>query len=155
MQEIMKLLVGFSFLILMTFAVKAQDSYVFEGTVIDFPEINRYHQEVYLSKDLCLKLAQFNLIYTKKIDRSTDKTIPSTEIIKPDLYYSIRKLTDYYCKCLKKGIVSHEKVEDELKSVLDKSIQIAYQDTRPVEAELRAANNPQEIVGIFNKIIIK
>jgi hypothetical protein len=79
----------------------------------------------------------------------------STEIIKPDLYYSIRKLADYYCRCLKKGSMTREKAEDILKSVLDKCIQIASKDTTPIEAELRAANNPQEIVGVFDKIIIK
>lgn len=151
----MKLLVGFFFLILIAFDAKAQDLYVFEGSAIEFPEIDQYHQEVYLSQDLCLKLAQFDMVYTKKMDHSSLKVMPSTEIIKPDLYYSIRRLADYYCKCLKKGVVTKEKAENELKSVLDKCIQIASKDTAPIEAELRAANNPQEIVDIFDKIIIK
>lgn len=142
-------------LLLIGFAAKAQDLYVFEGTEVRFPVIDCFHQEVYLSEDLCLKLAQFDLMYTKKIKNSTQRVMPSTEIIKPDLYYSIRKLADYYCKCLKKGIVTPEKAEKELKSILDKCIQIASRDTTPIEAELRAANNPQEIVGVFNKIIIK
>jgi hypothetical protein len=154
-EEIMKVCVGFFFLVLVTFTVKAQDLYIFESSAVEFPEINQFRQEVYLSKDICLKLAQFDMVYTKRIDRSTKQIMPSTEIIKPDLYYSIRKLADYYCKCLKKGIVSKEKAEDVLKSVLDKCIQIASKDTTPIEAELRAANNPQQIVSVFDKIIIK
>ncbi|MGV8096643.1 MAG: hypothetical protein AB2L24_32705 [Mangrovibacterium sp.] len=151
----MKVFVGFFFLVLITFTAKAQDLYVYEGSAIEFPVINQFRQEVYLSKDLCLKLAQFDLVYTKRIDRSGKQVMPSTEIIKPDLYYSIRKLADYYSKCLKKGIVSREKAEDVLSSILDKCIQIASKDTAPVEAELRSANNPQEIVSVFDKIIIK
>jgi hypothetical protein len=151
----MKLLAGIFFLVLITFTAKAQDLYVFESSAVEFPEINQFRQEVFLSKDICLKLAQFDMVYTRRIDRSTRQVMPSTEIIKPDLYYSIRKLADYYCKCLKKGIVSKEKAESVLKSVLDKCIQIASKDTGPIEEELRAANNPQEIVGVFDKIIIK
>jgi hypothetical protein len=48
-----------------------------------------------------------------------------------------------------------ENAENELKSILDKCIQIVSKDTTPIEAELRAANNPAEIVGVFNKIVIK
>lgn len=151
----MKLVVGFLFLFFMAFATEAQDLYVFEGTSTEIPEIDKYHQKVYLSEDLCLKLAQFDMIYTKKIDSSTRKVMPSTEIIKPDLYYSVRRLADHYCKCLKKGSMVREKAEDELKSILDKCIQIASKDTAPIEAELRAANNPTEIVSVFNKIIIR
>jgi hypothetical protein len=51
--------------------------------------------------------------------------------------------------------MTREKAEDTLKSVLDKCIQIASKETAPIEAELRMANNPQEIVGVFDKIIIK
>lgn len=137
------------------FSATGQDLYVFEGTEVEFPVIDRFHQQNYLSQDICLKLAQFDLVYTRKIKDSAQRIMASTEIIKPDLYYSIRKLADYYCKCLKKGIVTQEKAENELKSILDKCIQIASKDTTPIEAELRAANNPQEIMGVFNKIIIR
>jgi len=151
----MKLLSGFIFFILISLVAKAQDQYVFESSIVEFPEINQFRQDVHLSKDLCLKLAQFDMVYTKRIDRYASQVMPSTEIIKPDLYYSIRKLADYYCKCLKKGIMTKEKAEDILESVLDKCIQIASKETGPIENELRAANNPQEIVSVFDKIIIK
>ncbi len=154
----MKVMVVFCWLFLGACVVKAQDLYVFEGSSVTFPEkIDVYYPnpKVSLSEDLCMKLALFDMIYTKKIDPSTRKVMSSTEIIKPDLYYSIRKLADYYCKCLKKGQMVHENAEIELKSILDKCIQIVSKDTAPIEAELRAANNPAEIVGVFNKIIIK
>lgn len=152
----MKVMVVFCWLFLGAYLVKAQDLYVFEGSSVTFPgKIDVYYPKVSLSEDLCVKLALFDMIYTKKIDSSTRKVMSSTEIIKPDLYYSIRKLADYYCKCLKKGQMVRENAESELKSILDKCIQIASKDTAPIEAELRAANNPEEIVGVFNKIVIK
>lgn len=151
----MKLPAIFLLLSLISLTVKSQDLYVFESSSVEFPEINQFRQDVYLSKDLCLKLAQFDLVYTRRIANPTQNVMASTEIIKPDLYYSIRKLADYYCKCLKKGNITREKAEDTLKTVLDKCIQIASKETAPIEAELRAANNPQEIVSVFDKIIIK
>lgn len=151
----MKLPGIFLFFTLITFTAKSQDLYVFESSAAEFPEVRQFRQEVYLSKDLCLKLAQFDMVYTRRIVNPARNAMASTEIIKPDLYYSIRKLSDYYCKCLKKGNMTREKAEDTLKSVLDKCIQIASKETAPIEAELRMANNPQEIVGVFDKIIIK
>lgn len=151
----MKVLVGFCFLFLSVLLVKAQDLYVFEGSSVDFPEkIDKNYPKLYLSDDLCLKLAQFDMTYTKRIDPAARRVMSSVEIMKPDLYYSIRKLADYYSKCLKKGSMAQEKAENELRSILDKCIQIASQNTAPIEAELRAANNPKEIVGIFDKIVI-
>ncbi|MGV8139498.1 MAG: hypothetical protein AB2L20_30240 [Mangrovibacterium sp.] len=151
----MKLPGLFLLIMLIAFTAKSQDLYVFESSAVEFPEINQFRQETYLSRDLCLKLAQFDMVYTRRIVNSTQKAMASTEIIKPDLYYSIHKLADYYCKCLKKGNLTREKAEDTLKSVLDKCIQIASKETAPIEAELRAANNPHEIIGVFDKIIIK
>lgn len=154
-REFMKLAVMFLFFSLSVLAAKAQDMYIFESSTVDVPEISQFRQEVPLSKELCMKLAQFDLLYTRRINRSSNQVMPATQIIKPDLYYSIRKLADYYCKCLRKGIISKEDAEGVLKNILEKSIQIALRDTAPIEAELRLANNPQEIVGVFDKIIIK
>ncbi|MGE4585720.1 MAG: hypothetical protein AB7D05_00075 [Mangrovibacterium sp.] len=151
----MKLTVGIITFLLCSFVLRAQDSYVFESASIELPEINQYQKEVYLSQELCLKLAQFNELYTQKIDRTRQNTMPATEILKPDLYYAICRLKDYYCKCLKKGILEQQEAEKRLQSVLEKSMQLISQDTRLLEAELRLSSKPKDIAGIFEKIIIK
>ena len=48
-----------------------------------------------------------------------------------------------------------ENAEDEFRKILEKCIQIVQEDTSPLEAELRATSNPVELVGIFDKIVIK
>ena len=140
---------------LLTFAANAQENYIFEGVPVIYPKIVDCPQNQYLSKDVRVKLEQFNLLYSKKVSMGAPDFQTSIEIIKPDVYYSVQKLSKYFCKCLKKGTIQKEKVEDEFKDILEKCLQIAQKDTSPIEAALRSTNNPVEIVGIFDKIIIK
>ncbi|WP_163711841.1 hypothetical protein [Mangrovibacterium lignilyticum] len=56
---------------------------------------------------------------------------------------------------MKKGILQKEIAEDEFRKILEKCLMIVEKDTTPLEAELRATNNPAEIVGVFDKIVIK
>lgn len=151
----MKLLVLAFILVLLSHYAKAQIEYVFESTPVKFPKVDECPQNDYLSKDVRIKLEQFNLVYTKKVEIGAPQFISSIEIIKPDVYYSIQKLSKYYCKCLKKGIISQAAVEDELAAILDKCFQIFEKDTKPIEAELRATNNPEDIVNVFDKIVIR
>lgn len=138
-----------------SFAASAQDNYYFESTPVVFPKVSDCPEDNYLSKNVLIKLEQFNQIYTKKVELGGPQYIMSTEIIKPDLYYSIQKLSKYFCKSMKKGTITKDEAEAELVAILDKCFQIFSQDTTPIEAELRAVNNPEAIVGIFDKIVIK
>ncbi len=151
----MKLLLLCLFFTFLSFAGWCQEQYVFDSRPVKYPEVKECPRDEYLSKDVRVKLAQFDLIYTKTIDPNSSRFIPSMEIKKPDLYYSVQKLSKYYCKCLKKGIISKEEAENQFKNILDKCIQIFARDTSPIEAELRATNDPKDIVSVFNKIIIR
>lgn len=135
---------------------KAQEKYVFNAdnrpTV---PKIDECPPNQYLSEDIRIKLAQFDQIYSKKIMMGAPEFQTSFEIIKPDLYYSVQKLSKYFCKCMKKGTIKKETAENQFGKILEKCISIVKEDTSPLEAELRATSNPVELVGIFDKIVIK
>lgn len=136
-------------------AAKAQQSYVFESSPVSYPKIEDCPQNDLLSPELRIKLEQFNQIYSKKVSTGAPDFQTSIEIIKPDLYYSVQKLSKYFCKCLKKGILQKDQAENEFRIILEKCLQIAQRDTSPIEAELRTTSNPIEIVCIFDKIVIK
>lgn len=133
----------------------AQKSYVFESSEVELPQILDCPQNEPLSPGLAIKLEQFNQLYSKKITLGAPSFQTSIEILKPDLYYSVQKLSKYFCKCLKKGILRKEQAETEFETILDKCLQIASRNTTSIEAELRSATNPTEIVGIFDRIVIK
>jgi hypothetical protein len=108
-----------------------------------------------LSENVTKKLEQFKQVYTKSVNCGPPAYIVSTEIQKPDLYYSVQKLIKHYRKCLKKETRPKEKIEDEMVEIINKSLLIFNQETNSVEQELRAANNSEEIIDIFKKIIIE
>lgn len=145
----------FVILLFIIVSSKAQDVYQFKNTKSDLPEIRECKLDDLLGETISLKLEQFNRVYTKKVNCGPPSFITSTEIQKPDLYYSVQKLVKYYRKCLKKETLSHEKIEKQMVDILNKCVQIVNQETKPIEQELRNANNSKEIAGVFERIIIE
>ncbi|MFV0376620.1 MAG: hypothetical protein ACK5JD_04870 [Mangrovibacterium sp.] len=145
----------FVFIVISAIAANAQQSYIFESSPISYPQIKDCPQNDLLSLELSIKLEQFNQLYSKKVSTGAPDFQTSIEIIKPDLYYSVQKLSKYFSKCLKKGTLQKDQAENEFRTILEKCLQIAQRDTSPIEAELRTTSNPAEIVCIFDKIVIK
>ena len=153
----MKLLMLLLTSIIFTGSAFSQDCFVFKGDSALCPAVkkNECKDLPYLGKEVSVKYEQFNRLYTKKVDLGPPAYISSIEIEKPDVYYSIKKLSAYYMKSVKKGALDQEHAEKELSNVLDKCMLIFKQETKPVELELKAANNPEEILAIFQKIVIE
>ncbi len=143
------------FFIGIAWSVKAQDKYVFQADSLCLPTVEECPPNQYLSEDLRVRLAQFNQLYSKEINMGAPDFQTSIEILKPDVYYSVQKLSKFFCKCMKKGVIKKEDAENEFRSILEKCMLIVKKDTTPIEAELRATSNPMDIVGIFDKIEIQ
>ncbi|WP_053180041.1 hypothetical protein [Sunxiuqinia dokdonensis] len=140
---------------LIAISSKAQEIFQFKQTPCDFPEINDCNLDKLLGETLSVKLEQFNQVYTRKVNLGPPSYTASIEIKKPDLYYSVQKLTNHYRKCMKKEILSQEKIEKEMVEIINKSILIFNQETDSVEQELRQANNSKDIISVFERIIIE
>ena len=135
----------------------AQVNYVFQVDSLVCPKIyeDECHDVPYMSKALSVKLAQFDKVYTKTVDCGPPAHMSSIEIAKPDVYYSVKKLSKYYCKGLKKGKLNIDKAESELSSILDKCMAIYAQETKPIESELKTAAKPEDIILVFDRIILE
>jgi hypothetical protein len=138
-----------------TLSTWAQEVFQFQGASCQIPEIKECAHDKLLGETISVKLEQFNQIYTKKVNCGPPSYISSVEIKKPDLYYSVQKLTHHYRKCMRKDILSLEKVEKEMIEIINKSIAIFNQKTDSVEQELRQANNSKEIIRVFDRIVIQ
>jgi hypothetical protein len=143
------------FLLFVSISTNAQDVFQFKNIACNFPEVKECDSDDLLGEVLTQKLEQFKLVYTKTVNCGPPAYIVSTEIQKPDLYYSVQKLIKHYRKCLKKETLPKEKIENEMAEIINKCLLIFNQETGSVEQELRAANNSEEIIGIFKKIIIE
>ncbi|MGQ8335368.1 hypothetical protein ACUNWD_02385 [Sunxiuqinia sp. A32] len=153
----MKNLLLFLLVYLISQVVFSQEEYVFNIDSVTCPKVavNDCQSLPYMSADVSVMYEQFNRMYTRKIDCGPPAHISSVEIDKPDLYYSIKKLSKYYFKGLKKGIIDKNEAEKELQDILQKCMALHSLKTSPIEQELKAANNPTEILGIFQKIVIE
>ncbi len=153
----MRFLLLISLIVGVNLSLTAQDKYVFKADLSECPEVKEVDCQMipYLSKDVSIKMAQFCEVYTKKVEFGSHEQYSSLEIDKPDLYYSIQKLSKYYCKGLKKGILNKEEAESELNEILEKCLAIHSQETQPLEEELKAAGKPVEIVQVFHKVILE
>lgn len=133
----------------------AQDIFQFKNITCNFPEIKECASDGLWSENVAIKLAQFDQVYTRTINCGPPAYAISTEIQKPDLYFSVQKLVKHYKKCLKKETIPGDKIENEMLEIINKCLLIFNQQTDSVEHELRTANNSQEIIGVFKKIIIE
>ena len=135
--------------------LRAQQKYVFEETEVHIPDSNSIVNNKYLSAHLNKKLNEFYELYTKQVDMGAPYYQKTTEIFKPDVYYSVQRVSDYFSKCLKRGKLSPQKVDREFDSILGKALQIFSRQTGQLETELRKNNSPLKIIAVFNRVVIQ
>jgi hypothetical protein len=105
-----------------------------------------------LGSEVARKMLLLQDTYTY-VERGTlmapgDKTI----VKKPDIYYSVKKLNNYYKKAVKKGTIDEKQAAKNLISVVDKSYSIFYEDTKDFEKYLKAQKKPEDIQKAFDLI---
>jgi len=149
----MKIFFTFCLVFLFSELSWSQDGYVFKSHPIKPSMHTQCSFNKYFSQDLNLKMEQFLETYTDTIP-CYGRNIPSVQIKKPDLYYSIKKISDYYSKCIKKGLLPENQAEKEFKSILEKCILIYPDNTDKLEADLRSNNHPENMIKIFRLVKI-
>ncbi|MCB8995320.1 MAG: hypothetical protein H6538_06920 [Bacteroidales bacterium] len=77
-----------------------------------------------------------------------DKTI----VKKPDIYYSVKKLYNYYKKSVKKGTIKDTDASKQLIQVINKSYSMFYEDTQKFEDYLRTMKKPEDIQKAFDMV---
>jgi len=149
----MKIFLIFCLIFLFSESSWCQDGYVFKSHPLKPCIETQCTFNKYFSPDLNLRMGQFIDTYTDTIP-SYGRDIPSVQIKKPDLYYSIKKISNYYSKCIKKGILPEDQVEKEFKTILEKCIIIFPDNTEKLEADLRSNKHPENIIKIFRMVKI-
>jgi len=149
----MKIFLTFCFIFLFSELSWCQDGYIFKSHPIKPCVEMQCSFNKHFSSDLNFKLGQFIKTYTDTI-HSYGRDLPSVQIKKPDLYYSIKRISDYYSKCIKKGKIPEDQVEKEFKTILEKCILIYPDNTDKLEADLRSNNQPENIIKIFRLVKI-
>ena len=131
------------------------DKYFIEDRSDD-PEYNiQYSPEMgshYLGNEIAKKIYLLRDKYTYQEEGTPLNPNPKTIVRKPAIYYDILKLTKYYKKAVKKGIMTEEEARNELGHFLDIGYSAFYESTDQLEEELGAVKKPEEIIAVLKKV---
>ncbi len=102
------------------------------------------------------KFAVLKNLYTF-VDPASDAASRSvtTTVLKPSIFHSINRLNNYFRKEVRRANLDMNVARQKLISVLDIGLSVYDQPTASLEAELREAKKPCEIIAVFDRVILK
>jgi hypothetical protein len=134
-----------------------QDQFTFQNQLSDTVHFEIEMSEVgnhYLGEQLAVKLYRIKETYTY-VEAGTETTPGNrTVIVKPAIYYSLKKLNNHFKKQLKKGMIDSSTAVTQLGWFMDIGFAIYGQDTTEFEKALKSAKKPDEIVKLFNQVTL-
>lgn len=135
---------------------KENDKYYFrdETADYDFNQRPTGMGEHYLGDDIAIKMYVLKDAYTY-IEKGTpmspaDKTI----VVKPVIYYSLKKLNNYYKKLLKKDQIEDSLAYEKLNNYILIGLSVRHQETDKLEEELREMRKPEDIESVLDKVVL-
>ncbi|MFC2125312.1 hypothetical protein ACFLU5_10905 [Bacteroidota bacterium] len=136
----------------------AEDTFYFDNDLVDIKDLAinpNFISKHYLGEDIAVKMHLLKETYTY-IERGDDlNPVDKTVVNKPTIFYSMKKLNNYYKKQIKKGTISKEDAKEKLDLYLDICLSIYLQSTDNFEEALRTSKGNDEIVGVFSRVILK
>jgi hypothetical protein len=136
----------------------AQDNFVFQDLMRDTVHLEIDPSEVgshFLGSDIALKFYRLKETYTYVEPGSYANPTARTVVSKPTIYYSLKKLNNYYKKRIRKGQLNEDEAKKKLGWYFDVGFAIFEQDTSSFEEALRAAKKPDQIEKVFSRISLE
>ncbi|MBN1598815.1 MAG: hypothetical protein JW894_11015 [Bacteroidales bacterium] len=135
-----------------------EDNFVFEDNpyVTDISSVDRtYLKDHPLGKDISARLELLKNVYTYIEPASAVSPSDKTVVMKPVIYNSVVKLNRYYKKKSKNGLIDTEKDKNEFETIINKALILYSEDTENLERDLRKAKEPEEILEVYSRVILK
>lgn len=134
-----------------------KDEYIFKDETgdYDFSQNNSNISSHYLGNEIAVKMDVLKDTYTY-IEKATptsptDKTI----VVKPTIYYAIKKLSNKYKRFIKKDQLTEQEARKRLDKYIMIALSIYHQETDEFEEELRKNKKPHEIEQVFDKVTLE
>lgn len=109
----------------------------------------------FYGEDIALKYYVLKNTYTFVIKGTPSSPGDKTEIEKPVIYNSLKKLSRYYKKMVKKGTISKEEARAKLHHALDVGLSVRNQDTSKFEDTIRNTKDIAKIASLFDAVILE
>lgn len=109
----------------------------------------------YLNEELGIKDAVFHDLYSYIVSGHVTNTGQQVIVNKPVIFNSVKKTNRYYKQLLKKKQITEEDAIKKVNHLLDVAISVYTQSTTAFEDELRQAKKQDEIVRIFESVVLR
>lgn len=109
----------------------------------------------YMGQEISLKFHILDDTYTTVEAATPTSPTEKTIVNKPVIYYAIKRLSRKYKKEIKKGRITEEQAKENLNHVLDIGLSIFHEETDEFEDVLKGAKQPDEIMNVFNMVVLK
>lgn len=109
----------------------------------------------YLGEEIALKFHILDETYTTVQAATPTSPTEKTTVNKPVIYYAIKKLSRKYKREIRKGNIAEKKASDNLSHVLDIGLSIFHEETQVFEKVLKDAKQPEEIMNVFNMVVLE
>jgi len=109
----------------------------------------------YLGPEIGLKTYLLKGLYTEVEEGNEINPVDKTIVFKPAIYYSMKKLNNYYKKAVKKGIVTEQVAKDKMNTYLDICLSIYMQETNQFETELKKYKKTEDIDAVFSRVVLE
>ncbi len=109
----------------------------------------------YLGPEIGLKYYLLSKMYTEVEEGNEINPVDKTIVFKPAIYYSMRKLNNYYKKAVRKGMVSEQTAKDKMNAHLDVCLSIYLQETDDFETELKKYKKTEDIDAVFSRVVLE
>lgn len=109
----------------------------------------------YLGSEIGLKVYLLKNLYTVVEEGNEINPVDKTIVFKPAIYYSMKKLNNYYKKAVKKGIITEQEAKDKMNAHLDVCLSIYLQETSQFEVELKKYKKTEDIDAVFSRVVLE
>lgn len=109
----------------------------------------------YMGEEMALKIHLLDETFTTVEAATPTSPTEKTIVNKPIIYYAIKKLSRKYKKEIRKERITEEKAKENLENALEVGLSIFHEDTEEFEQVLKKAKKPDEIVSVFNMVVLE
>ena len=125
------------------------------GIDLNHADLKEYPQH-FLGDRIARKLYATQKVYVRRHTATVGFTDNTMEIYKPAIYNSVMKLDSYFKKAVRRQEINEQTATAELSKCLDAAFVAYYEEeTGELEKALKKAKSPEEILTVFNSILIK
>lgn len=101
------------------------------------------------------RFAVFKNLYTFVDSGDASSRSVTTNVLKPSIFHSINRLNNYFRREVRSGNLDKAVAKQKLIRVLNIGLSVYDQPTAGLEAALREAKEPSEIIAVFDRVVLQ